>query len=493
MKIKHVRVKIDLEQKSSFHTKDLIKLFKETGKIHLIPNEYFLYIKELTEDDPTLNYKIFWIKMLDLYERLISNFNTARDLQSIIYNYLYHIKNMFKREILHSRGKYVAKSKSFNYKFKHTKDYCFIVLSDNKNNKLIDIDPNIHVSEIYKDVLLNAEIDIDKAIFAEYQYSQDIENFVHRVYLIFRFLDRRFLSSKGKTRRIFSSFTSLTSVSRKYVTYKGKYFYELDLSNAQPTLLCNYLISKYGKNGVDENYIEDTANGKLYESIQQYARDNDIISDFVYDGDIGYKLNKYFNKDGVNRRDDVKKLCYQNIFFSQNENTNTFKIFKELYPITYHSLQREINYFGDGETLALKLQNLEADIFLNINPDCPHFTCHDAIYFNDLNLEDIIHEKIRENMDNDNFTLSPEKGKLIEQDKDRIDYDIKTEYIHGLNIFLVEDKTRKQHKAHKVHKSSDRSLQLSYEAMKLKEAGLKAKDIQDKLKISSSAYFRYVK
>jgi hypothetical protein len=471
MKVVTKNIEFDLFN-SNFLTSEVIDLLKSSSKIYLIPQSLLKYLKTKVKDDKTLNTTKYWISCLDLYSSILQGISGSKSLKDINYGYNIIINEWRNNNILEiNRGRYdVETGETFSYEFVDTNSYCFISLIDDDReiSKCIDV----KLDPFYKKTLLGCEIDIERAMYHEYTNMESVSKFVKRVSLIFNFLGRRYIKTGIKVNRWYNSFSSLTSVSRKYVKMNGKYFYEMDLSNAQPSLLCKYLMDNYG-NDFDLEYIETTSNGKFYESIMALAKEMGIDGEKTWDKELKCRTYKRFCD-----RDDVKKLCYQNIFFDQNIKTKVFELFTKLYPNTWRLLNYELNS-GD-EKLATKLQNMEADIFLNIKPKCNYFTVHDAIYIQDKSFKEYIDNKVVELMGTDRFVLGSDFDK---QDESRISFNITIDKVCGANIFLIEDVNRKPDKEH--------SNSNQQEILRLKNLGYKVKDIIEELKISRKTYDKW--
>jgi hypothetical protein len=454
-----------------FLTNDIVDLLKKENQIYLIPQTLYQYILSKMDKDKTLNNSKYWVSCLELYTSILQGINSSSYLKEINYEYNIILNEWRSNNILNKgRGRYTDKD-TFTYTFKETSSYCFIVLV---NDEPIKNNIDVELDDYYKETLLNCDIEIDKAIYDEYLNRISINNFVKRVSRMFYFFNKRYIKKGKYTNRWYNSFSSLTSISRKYVKLNNKYFYEIDLSNAQPTLLAVYLSKIYG-NDFDINFINDTSKGLFYNKIMDKAKELNIEVEKTYDKENGYKTIKSFSN-----RDDVKKLCYQNIFFGRNEKSLTFSIFTKLYPNTWRLLNYELN--GGTETLALILQNMEADIFLNIKPKCNYFTVHDAIYINDISYFPYVKEKIRELMGTDNFNI---KADFDKQDKSRINYNITTDIIDDTFLIIIDDVNRKPHKEHK-NSTKDKVIDLV-------NKGYSKQEIVKELNISSRTYYRHIK
>jgi hypothetical protein len=472
MKIVTKNIEFDLLN-SNFLTNEVIQLLKTSSKIYLIPQTLYGYLKSKVESDSTLNTTIYWTSCLDLYSSILQGINSSKHLQGINYGYDVILNEWRNNNILNSyRGSYDAENgKTFTYTFTDTNAYTFVFLLDDKKiANTIDVD----LDDFYKDTLLNCDIDVERAIYDEYINKTSISKFVKRISLIFNFLGTRYIKKGDKVNRWYNSFCSLTSISRKYVKLNGNYFYEMDLSNAQPSLLCKYLIDNYGDD-FDTNYIEKTSNGEFYESIMNAAVEMGIEGEKTWDKELGCKTWK-----SLSNRSDVKKLCYQNIFFAQNTSSKTFSIFNKLYSNTWRLLNYELN-MGDDK-LASILQNMEASIFLNIKPKCNYFTVHDAIYIIDKSFKSFIDNKVKELMGTDKFVLVSD---FEEQDLNRINYNVTIEGEGNTTLFIIEDSNRKPHKE---HKNSNKE-----QIKQLKQSGWSKDKIIEHLKISRKTYYKWIR
>jgi len=469
MKVVTKNIEFDLFN-SNFLTSEVIELLKSSSKIYLIPQSLYQHLKSMVDNDRTLNTTKYWISCLDLYSSILQGINSSKHLKDINYDYNIILNEWRNGDILeYKRGRYDKKTgKTFTYEFKDTSSYCFVSLID--DNKVIEKCIDVELDSFYKDTLLNCEIDIERAMYDEYINKESLSKFIKRVTLIFNFLGKRYIKRGDKVNRWYNSFSSLTSISRKYVKLNGEYFYEMDLSNAQPSLLCKYLMDNYDI--FDENYINKTSNGEFYESIMELASEMGIEGENTWDKDLGCLTFKRFSNRG-----DVKKLCYQNIFFAQKQNTEVFKLFNRLYPNTWRLLSYELNS-GD-EKLATILQNMEADIFLNIKPECNYFTVHDAIYIQDKSFGKYVQDKVVELMGTDKFTLGCDFDK---QDEKRISFNITIDKVGGTNIFLIEDVNKKP------NKNSNKE-----EILRLRNLGWQMDKIIEHLKISRKTYYKWIK
>lgn len=151
--------------------------------------------------------------------------------------------------------------------------------------------------------------------------------------------------------------SNISKVARKYLYIDdNNIFYDIDVVNCQPLLLC-YLLKSLNLD-IDNNYIIACQEGKFYESFRNCT---------------------------LETRPEIKRQLYKNIFLKFRSNAQINKEFKELYPNTYKSL--EILNQDKDHTLASKLQNIEAKIFNDImsKQSQYYYTFFDSIYFTDSN------------------------------------------------------------------------------------------------------------
>jgi hypothetical protein len=209
------------------------------------------------------------------------------------------------------------------------------------------------------------EVSYHSAIVAEInhykQMNIDMNQLKIRLSKLFSLNGPRFIKYGKKVNRVFHSLSNLSKISREYLHINGAKFNNIDIVNCQPLLLCYYLL----KNNlpVDAVYITDCETGRLYE--QFYTKTGNDESDKAV-------------------RKEVKRQLYKAIFFDFKPANLLNKQFARLYPLTHQSLAQ---IALKEETLAAILQNTEAEIFNNLEPESSkyYFTLFDAIYFTSLN------------------------------------------------------------------------------------------------------------
>ena len=344
-------------------------------------------------------------------------------------------------------------------------------------------------NDMFINTLMKTKLDARSAIAAEFTYvnSQEfIDNnndknkyvvFIKRVNAILNFITYRYARKAEKVDRVYSSFTALSKVARKYLTINNKPFIEIDIKNCQPLLLL-ILACEQGIE-LDNNYINDVVDGCFYEELMYRTIELGYNSEFIYDKKKSKLKELEFNTNNKNiNRDNIKTLCYNDIFFAnKHKNTNLVKGFKSLYPKTYDALLS----LSTETTLAYLLQNLEADVVLNIVPNSPYFTVHDAIYISRTTEVQNVMKEIEKTIYNRTGGLvkSIKFGEIKENKIIILD-----ELNNDKNIEVLNIKERAPHSA-KTFKMNT--------FIKLIEQGLDQEDIMNILKITNRTYFRYKK
>lgn len=156
------------------------------------------------------------------------------------------------------------------------------------------------------------------------------------------------------TGRFYTSLTSLTNTAKPFFRLKGRPVVEIDINNCQPLLLSTI---------VDHpKYKRDCENGVFYD-----------------------KLAKELNME----RKDVKVPAFKYIFFNDKELKSgmLYESMEKIYP----GLISQINNIKTNSKLAIQLQKIEADIFVNhlalIGMD--NILRHDSIFVYEENVEDM--------------------------------------------------------------------------------------------------------
>jgi hypothetical protein len=278
---------------------------------------------------------------------------------------LYYLKDEFSRKF------YINRSKLND-------DPAIIMFPDGEQKKVdytrcderMDEYLDKHPKFVY--TILNAEIDVEKAIMAEVEYcfeNNQEKLIAHRLRAILNLSNERYIHKGGKVNRIFTSLTNLSRVSRKFLMIDGLPFLDVDVKQCQPNLLLSYLS--------DNPFVFD----------QTYQ--DDLEANVFYERLVGL-TGSFRTKDSGNKevfmtldRDLAKIQLYKSIFFRFNEGNLVNQKFRELYPLTWISLKR-IHKMKGNVKLAGLLQNHEAEIFRSIPPlehSVGYHLLFDSIYF----------------------------------------------------------------------------------------------------------------
>ena len=374
------------------------QLLKEQG-LSLIPSQAYTILLELIQDDSKNNYS-FINGYINIIKDLIK-FDGLEMPRKILFNS--NKKYVEIIEKLRSNNFIIAIKKGYYNKLNPSESTCaiytldtfksftFISLAeDNIENQMkVEVEGLLETplnNKNFINTLMNTTILATEAIYAEYKYciesGKDYKKFLSRVNTILSFTRSRSAGKGENVNRVYSSFTSLSRISRKFLVYDGNPFFEVDIKNCQPLLLICILSEMEFE--IDENYIEDVTTGKFYEALMQQAIKLNVVKQVKYTkDDSGNQIEaKLFAN-----RDDVKVLVYSDILFcTQLKDTAIVKIFKSLYPKVYKALKEITSQLSlTGEKLAKPLQNMEAEIVLSIEPKSNYFTVHDAIYLTDRN------------------------------------------------------------------------------------------------------------
>ncbi|MES2575667.1 MAG: hypothetical protein V4572_12030 [Bacteroidota bacterium] len=159
-------------------------------------------------------------------------------------------------------------------------------------------------------------------------------------------LGLHWFSHQKNSGRFYSSFTTLPGSSLDFTTIRGQKVVELDIKNAQPMFLIEYVD--------DEQYKYDVTSGVFYQKFMSELR-----------------MTK--NK--------IKNMMYANVFFNDKKllKGKLFNAFEKFYPGLIH----EINILKMDE-LWLKLQKIESSLIIeNFRKDDDCLTKHDAIIYVD--------------------------------------------------------------------------------------------------------------
>lgn len=193
----------------------------------------------------------------------------------------------------------------------------------------------------------------------------------------------------------------------------------IDISNSQPFLLNSVLnIELYRKNNMRERIMKTNHKFnsqkivELERFINSVSKEKDVIQfqGFINSGQFYEEFGKVLQSKGIIEHncdsDSLRKIA-KNITFCVLFNTNyairyddSVKIFESLFPNVYKIIS--MIKLKCHPTLAVILQNLEADLILNQtckiisekNPEIPLYTLHDSIITTEENVEFVQNEMI---------------------------------------------------------------------------------------------------
>lgn len=473
--------------------------------LYIIPSLAFDVLNKELKDKDKNNYT-YVNAYLNIIKKLYSTDGqdlAANLLKKITREYNSIIELLFENKIIKFKlaGYYDKKQPELSYTGSYTmasfNDFVFISLTEQDDTGIVELDFRIDElkntplnNDTFINTLMHTKIYASEAILAEYNECNresgfDYVAFISRVNAILSFLKYRYANKGDNVDRVYSSFSGLSKVARQFLTINGKPFYEIDITNCQPLLL-NCLLSENGYN-IDLNYISDTVNGVFYEVLV-----NKLVELGYTEQTIVRQKNKintyntyYFTKSdkkGRSIRDQIKELSYSRIFFASDYNKSPIlEAFKVLYPLVFKAL-KELTV---ENTLAHLLQNLEADIVLNIIPKCSYFTIHDAICVsNKTELEWVKTELAKQ--------IKLRSGGRIKNVKFKQTEDYKIELLDSNNINVTE--TIIKAKASKLTRADHSGKLERYEEFeKLMMVNFSKQEIADKLNISIKTVNRYVK
>ncbi|MBP2619111.1 hypothetical protein [Chryseobacterium jejuense] len=218
--------------------------------------------------------------------------------------------------------------------------------------------------------------------------------------------------------RLHTPITQLKSELRKHLKWKGKVLYSVDISNSQPYLLQSLMnVELFERCNMTDrinavNPAIDTA--RLKNLIASISSKKDVISfnQIVTSGRFYENFGKLLKENGEligipdeKIKEKVKEIIFTT-FFSKNtaiRYRNVIKLFKRTFPNVYKVISTIKK--DQHNTLAVILQNLEADIILNNvckkldkkHPEVPLFTLHDSVITTEDNVE-LVEKTIQQTM-----------------------------------------------------------------------------------------------
>lgn len=264
-----------------------------------------------------------------------------------------------------------------------------IVKQGGKKRVGLKIHSDLNIDRKFKKAIRGSDIDFSSFLIEEKLLLRKGEITFNqlrvRISQVLRTYQSRYIKKGKSVDRIFHSFSSVPRTARGHlISPYGQGYYELDIANCHPTLLI--ILLKSMNLGIDESYLNDVQTGNLYQR-------------FI---DVKGPRMKYDNRSNIRQlvdirfanKNDVKPEFFSAILYDFKPKHPLAIKFRDLYPITYDSIQSL--YTGEDSTLASQLQNLEASVFNGLKPKHSRhfFTLHDAIYFTDRKDYDALRKKI---------------------------------------------------------------------------------------------------
>lgn len=472
-------------------------IFENKQEVYFIPTPVFEILKAKIKLEENNNY-IFISNYLKLVNTILKAKNeiSSFKLQNITYTYKSFI-SLFESELIESKTPYSVEAKrAFKYNIKAHNKWTFLILEEINSISLKEYNNQLEANHVcnndnYINTLCLATINLDAAVKAEYDYfladklfnekrvinmttTQRNKLFAENVINILRFTNKRYIKKGDNIDRVFNSYCGLSNRARKFVQFNNQYFIELDIKNCMPLLVAATLLQQ--DYSIDKKYIDAVQDGTFYRSIQDKAKELGIITEKVYQSDGSAEEFDFADMD------DVKRLvCSSVLYYSKSiKQSKTTMIFENLYPKTYKSLSK---LFINNNKPAGYFFNLEASIVLNIVPNCPYFTVHDAIYVLD-NKEAL---KVKEQLTNKIYELTNGKLKVNIRIKDAVEV-FKSNNKCEVNKIDVISKRKTEVKPRKVKSSTEANLITFKELIAIGES---KEVIIKKLGISTKTYLRY--
>ncbi len=224
---------------------------------------------------------------------------------------------------------------------------------------------------------------------------------------------RKYITSIDDRGRIYHFLTNCPRLLRRFYNLRC----DVDISNSQPLLFCNFLIKNYN---IDYSLIEFIRNIDNKQLIDNNEDNNNIyykgkqLSKILNNSELActlYKdipsdillylyscMNGFFWDDFVNTfheldRGEVKENLFREVFYSHTRTMRYKeygKVFAEIYPNVWH-LIREMK--KDAELLCNRITKVESELFHNILAQCFErdwvvVSIHDAIVVLDVKAND---------------------------------------------------------------------------------------------------------
>jgi len=320
-------------------------------------SDFLMYINAEAEKYSTTLLTIDQNIFIDFFNR-----NTYAEFKRILQK-LGIITNVPNKDgIWYSRDNHISKTYRIHNDYLREEEYTIIFFEKKKKEKK-NININCPLNNVMSSTLINEELDYKKVFEYEIEYHKENKTSSYSLFIrLCRALSinkERYAKKGNKVNRIYHSFSNLSRITRK--CFKTKFF-NIDLKNAQPTLLLVHL----KENGID------------FETEYQTLCESGLF----------YEM---FSSTGL-KREDIKVECYKSIFFDFKETNKVNIIFKEKFP----KLWSYMKSISETVCLATILQNIEASIFntLEVKASSSYYTLFDAIYFNNKKDKEFIMKQL---------------------------------------------------------------------------------------------------
>lgn len=210
--------------------------------------------------------------------------------------------------------------------------------------------------------------DMDLIVYKNKYYTSKLSDFKRNVirqfrisqfYTISTLLSKDFYASRNKTNnRLDHNLTNLKSTLLKgYVKLEGEYLVDVDLANSQPCLL-GYTLTKMDK--LQENF-PDLIQGYNFPELDVLAPD---LQQFLEKSSTGVLYDYLSERLGWDR--ELAKLIFIKIMFSKPKwNSSYKKQIRAIFPTIIQFMDDFKTQNGEPNQLAIFLQKLEAEIFID--------------------------------------------------------------------------------------------------------------------------------
>ena len=213
--------------------------------------------------------------------------------------------------------------------------------------------------------------------------------------------------------RIYHFLTNLPRLLRRFFNLK----YDVDVSNSQPLLFCNFIIEKYNINhslidyikNVDKELLVNNQDNNIYYKGKQLSKAlknselettlyKDIPSDvllYLYSCMNGKFWDDFVTTFNELDRGEVKENLFREVFYSYSRtmrHKKFGKVFAQIYPSVWHHI-REMK--KDAELLCNRITKVESELFHEILQQCFNrnwvvVSIHDAIVVLDVEANNCI-------------------------------------------------------------------------------------------------------